>query len=181
MVNREGNKIICDIDFIGEENSWYIILTKANYVKKVANSLTSLGFENYLPLQKQLRIWHDRKKWIEVPAFGSYMFIKTNEKLRLKTFEVNGIIKYISVGGKLSTISEKEITSLKKIFSFDGEATICEGKFELGDRVEILNGYFKGFTGNLVQTNANKQLKIAIKEIGYNITVDITHSLVKKG
>ena len=167
---------------INAENTdkWFIVLCKANYVKKIALQLSKFQIETYYPVIKELRIWHDRKKWIEIPAFGSYLFVKASERERLKVFEVKGIVKYLQSEGKPTNISEQEIENLKKIFSFEGNIEVCEEKLEIGDQIEILDGFFHGFKGQLLQKNNNKQLKIALKEIGYSISIDIMHCQVKK-
>ncbi|NQU85049.1 MAG: antitermination protein NusG, partial [Mariniphaga sp.] len=46
---------------------WYAIYTKANGEKKLCSSLRKKNIECYLPLQKVLKYWSDRKKWIEEP------------------------------------------------------------------------------------------------------------------
>src|SRR5213075_948721 len=53
---------------------WYIWYTKPRAEKAVLERLLKKGVEVYLPLQKELRQWSDRKKWVEAPLFPGYIF-----------------------------------------------------------------------------------------------------------
>ncbi len=165
---------------VEESLSWYIIVCKTNFVKKAAARLVENGFQIFLPLKKELRIWSDRKKWIEIPAFGPYFFILTTEKKRFQTFEVSGILKYLHFDGKICKMSESELNNIKKIFEFDGEICILQETYTIGDKIEILEGYFKGFQGYLIEKRSLRQLKIVFKEIGYSILVDLRKIGIKK-
>ena len=50
---------------------WYVIYTKSRAEKQVNQRLLEQGIETYLPLQKIIRQWADRKKRVEVPT-GAY-------------------------------------------------------------------------------------------------------------
>ncbi|MBO4740830.1 MAG: UpxY family transcription antiterminator, partial [Bacteroidales bacterium] len=54
---------------------WVTFNTKPRAEKKVNELLIRNGFEPYLPLQRSLHKWHDRKKWVETPLFNSYIFV----------------------------------------------------------------------------------------------------------
>jgi hypothetical protein len=56
---------------MNHEKHWLVIYTKPRAEKKVNERLLEEGFETYLPLQKVIRQWSDRKKKVEVPLFNS--------------------------------------------------------------------------------------------------------------
>ncbi|MBO7540552.1 MAG: hypothetical protein J6T33_02695, partial [Bacteroidales bacterium] len=49
------------------EKHWVTFYTKPRAEKKAFLQLERSGFEPYLPMQRRLRKWHDRKKWVEMP------------------------------------------------------------------------------------------------------------------
>ena len=83
---------------------WYALYTKSRAEKKVAGELNKLGITNYLPIKRELRQWSDRKKWVEVPAISSYIFICIPKERYNDVFQVNGIVAYVSYKGKAVTI-----------------------------------------------------------------------------
>ena len=65
------------IDSGGEINKkWFVIYTRSRFEKKIYQELLKINIESYLPLQKKLKQWSDRKKWVEEPLFRSYIFVK---------------------------------------------------------------------------------------------------------
>ena len=58
------------------DKSWYALYVKSRAEKKVAADLSANSIEYYLPLQKVLKQWSDRKKWVEEPLFRSYVFVR---------------------------------------------------------------------------------------------------------
>jgi len=82
-------------------NNWYVLMTQPRAAKIVGKRLTEIEFENFVPIQRQLRQWHDRKKWVEVPLLNYYIFVYTNNKKRNGVFQISGITKFLSIDEKL--------------------------------------------------------------------------------
>ena len=58
------------------KKSWYVFYTCPRAEKKVNEYLLSIGYETFLPLRKELKIWKNRqRKFIETPLFSNYIFI----------------------------------------------------------------------------------------------------------
>lgn len=58
-------------NFKVERRDWYVLTTKPKFEKKVNQGLNKAHIINYLPLHKKLRVWNDRKKWVEMPHIYS--------------------------------------------------------------------------------------------------------------
>ncbi|MCC5944441.1 MAG: UpxY family transcription antiterminator, partial [Bernardetiaceae bacterium] len=142
-----------------KNKKWLVIITKPKSEKKVGKRLTEIGIEHLVPLQRQLRQWHDRKKWVYVPLFNSYIFVRIEEKHRNKVFDAAGIWKYLSIGGKIAVLKEQEIERIRRLCSFEGDVEISNTSFEVGEEVEIMAGHFIGFTGTLINVENKDKLK----------------------
>ncbi|MBX2932016.1 MAG: UpxY family transcription antiterminator [Chitinophagaceae bacterium] len=163
-----------------DNRKWYVLTTKPKAEKQVSKRLTENRVENFLPLQRQLRTWHDRKKWIETPLFNSYIFVKTEDKLRSKVFEVGGLIKYVSIGGQICILTEQEVERVRRLCSYSEPVTVGHENFERGEEVEILEGHFVGFCGQLLENGDKHKLKISIAGLGCFATVFIDKNIVRK-
>lgn len=64
--------------------------------------------------QQKLRQWSDRKKWIEVPFFRNYIFIKVSRKEFFNVLSIPGVVNYISFGGNPQKIPADQIKNIKK-------------------------------------------------------------------
>ena len=157
-----------------EQESWYVLYTRPNFERKVSKKLMDFGFFTYLPLQKELRCWNDRKAWVETPLFRSYVFVKTNLKKKDLVFKVSGIIKYVRVGKKLAVLSEREIDRIRQLCLHPEKIDIEFNCLEVGRKVEISGGVLKGLKGLLTEIDNNKKVRIYIEGLNCfaSVTVD---------
>ena len=68
--------------------SWYAVYTRPRAEKLVFQRIQETGIEVFLPMQKTIRQWSDRKKVIEKPLLSSYIFVKTKPKLFPLVFRI---------------------------------------------------------------------------------------------
>ncbi len=159
---------------------WYALYTKSRAEKKVADELNKLGIKNYLPLKRELRQWSDRKKWVEVPAISSYIFIKIPLDRYRDVFQVNGIVAYVSYKGKAVTIPDHEIEAMRRTIenkiAFDVEAT----DIKKGEEITVTSGPLKGIKGIVQTIQGTKKLYLNISNIGYTLVVNLDEATVQK-
>lgn len=161
-----------------EERKWYILRTHPQAEKRVAERLTTIGIEHYLPLRKQLKNWHDRKKYIDEVLFKSYVFVYTTDRNRQEVFQVAGIVKYLFVGGKIAVVTEKEIEQIK-IFC-TAENIEINKEYKKGDNVEVIAGQFIGLKGQLVAITDGEKLQIHIPALNCFANINIAKNDVIK-
>ncbi len=94
---------------------WYAIYTKANNEKKVFDHLKEENIECYLPLRKTLRQWSDRKKWIDVPLFRCYVFVKVSYIEFFSVLKIPGVVYYVSFGGEPQSSPDYQLDFIKTI------------------------------------------------------------------
>ncbi len=152
---------------------WYAIYTKSRAEKKTYSLLLQRGFEVYLPLQKKLKQWSDRKKWVEEPLFNSYMFVHVSERQYYEVLQTPGVVRYITFSGKAAPIREEQINLLKRILSSESELEISDHQFSVGEKVNVVGGPFHGMTGELVDLKNSKRFIIRFDELNKSIILNI--------
>lgn len=163
------------------EYHWHAIYTKSRNEKLVAKLLSDQGVEVYLPLQKKLRQWSDRKKWVEVPYINSYVFIKTSEKEYYSILNTQGVVRYVTFGGKAAPIPDWQIEAMQKIIASDTPILFSSHRFRKGEKVTIESGALMGYEGEVVMdTDGKKKVAIRIGNIGVSMVVQLDLSQVKK-
>lgn len=163
-----------------DNKKWYVITTRPRAEKQVSKRLTETGIENFLPVQSQLRRWHDRKKRVDVPLFPSYIFVKIHDRWRSKVFNIAGIIRYLSLEGRACVLSEDEIERVRCLCSYSETVTIEEGPPRSGDPVEIVGGHLAGLCGRLLESGGRHRVKISIDGLGCSAVAYIDESIVRK-
>ena len=95
------------------DRKWYAIYTKPRWEKKVAERLDEKGIEHFLPLIKTLKIWSDRKKWIQEPLFRSYIFVHVNPSEYLPALQTPGALRYITIESRPVAIPPIQIDAIR--------------------------------------------------------------------
>ena len=77
------------------------------------SELEEKGIETYLPLKKELRVWSDRKKWVESPLFTSYVFVKVSDREYHEAVNSDWAVCYVCFESRAVPIPDSQIESLK--------------------------------------------------------------------
>ena len=94
---------------------WYALYTKSRAEKKAERELQLKGLEAYLPLEKRLKQWSDRKKWVEFPMFRGYLFLFSRTVYFPKVLEHPAAVHVVRLSGKFAAIPDDQIEFIKKV------------------------------------------------------------------
>lgn len=135
---------------------WIAVYTRPRSEKKSSAELSRLGIETYLPIQKQLRNWSDRKTLIDVPVIPMIFFAHITDDDLQKIKKHPLIIHIISAPGKHTPahIPADQIEKLKYMLG-QSEIPISfeQGSFSSNDIVQIVRGSLRGLTGQVKEVN----------------------------
>lgn len=161
--------------------NWYAIYTKSRNEKKVYLLLTEQGITTYLPLQKILRQWSDRKKLVEVPYINSYVFVRSSEKEYFDILNTDGVVRFVTFSGKSAPIPDWQIQAMKNAIGSDLEVSFTSDTLKKGELVEFIAGPMAGTRGEVVKDNKGKnKIIIRIGNIGYSLVIKAQPKMVRK-
>jgi len=167
MVNK--NRVV--------QKNWHVVYTRSRAEKKVIEELTFNNIECFLPLQKKLRQWKDRKKWVDMPLMSGYCFVHITKKEYDKVLAVNNIVCYVTFEGKAAVVPDNQIDSLKQMLQqSDFEITVSHDNFKPGKKVEIIEGAMVGLQGELVEARGRNRFILRFSEINSAFTVEVPAS-----
>jgi transcription antitermination factor NusG len=160
---------------------WYLLYTNPRAEKKAALELQKKGYEVFLPLQKTLRTWSDRKKWVEEPLFKSYLFIETElEANYYNILNTSGIVKFISFQSHPAIVDPREIHLVKMLLGEHSEIVANRlgepgepGLWVEGEAVTIIAGPLLGTQGKLITTRTGNKMLLELQSIQQNILITI--------
>ena len=156
------------------QKQWHVIYTRSRAEKKVQVELTIKEIENFLPMQKRLRQWKDRKKWVEMPLMSGYCFVNITRKEYDLVLQTNNVVGYVRFEGKAAVIPEKQMDSLKQMLKqYDFEVNVTNENFEPGKKVEVIEGPMIGLRGELVKAQGKNKFIIRFNEINSVFSVEI--------
>lgn len=161
---------------------WKVIYTASRQEKKVVLMLEKYGVEHYLPLIKKLRLWSDRKKWIESPLFNGYVFVKPKPGQRDLVLQIPGVVKYLKYNGADAIVSDREIKLIENLIE-KGYHMENLGAVDLkrGDRVVIEQGVFKGFEAEVLKDDEGRDsVIVAFETISQVVKISLKKAFTKK-
>jgi transcription antitermination factor NusG len=157
-----------------KQKFWYVVYTRSRAEKKVCDELTYLNIECFLPLQKKLRQWKDRKKWVEMPLISGYCFVHISNKEYDKVLSTNNVVCYVTFEGKAAVIPAQQIDFLKQMLKQnDFEVTVSQQSFKVGKKVEILEGPMIGLRGELVEARGKNRFILRLNQINSTFIIEI--------
>ncbi|WP_340112486.1 UpxY family transcription antiterminator [Maribellus mangrovi] len=162
------------MNFRQGSKQWYAVYTRSRAEKKVQSELERKGIECFLPLQKKQRQWKDRKKWIDAPLLPGYCFVYVDRKEYDNVLQTDHVVCYITFEGKAALIREDQIQALKKLLQQNEfNVEITHESFEIGKKVEILEGALMGLKGELSEIRGKNKFLLRIEQIDKSIMVEV--------
>lgn len=157
------------------KEGWCVVYTRPQHEQKVAHQLRMLGIEYFLPMVKSLRIWSDRRKYINAPLFPSYVFVKLeNIQSYFSSLELKGILHYVRNGKQIASVPESIVLNLKLLLANSNEEILVSSEYILpGKRLFVSGGPFTGFECEMIRHNGKHKILVRIDLIHRNVIVDM--------
>jgi transcriptional antiterminator RfaH len=161
------------------EKYWYAVYTKPKAEKQVFKRFIETGIDTYLPLQKTLKQWSDRKKLVAVPLLSSYVFVYINLRQYDAVLKTPGVVKFICFEGRAVPIPQKQIDILKLIIESNTGVEITNTSLAPGQHVEVILGALKGLRGELLKPGVKNRFLVRIDAINQNIMLNIPENYLQ--
>ncbi len=146
---------------------------RSNHEKIVAARLQGQGVLTYLPIIREVRHWSDRKKVIESPLFGCYVFVQlepTDEKRRFLV-STSGVLRIVGQGAA-AEIPNEQIETIRKMIDNDAAPKPCPF-LKIGQRVRIRGGALEGVEGILSARNGAEELVVSIDAMERSVAIKV--------
>ena len=158
---------------------WYPVYTHSRAEKKACQELIRKNIIAYLPLKKELKQWSDRKKIVEEPLIKSYLFVYISAKEHAEVLMTNGIARFLYFSGKITSMPEQQIESLKLLLATDDELEVFDYDIKPGQKVIIKAGPFKDMIGELVSMHNKQRIILRLENMGFAININTSMGFVE--
>ena len=179
MGTRKSNLNSCGESLVNGTNDreaypkrWVAALVQMNCEKKVASKLDKLGITNYVPIQKEVHQWSDRKKIIDRIVIPMVVFVRLAKNEEDEFRRLPFIMKFITYPGaeELATpIPDEQIEQIQFLLKHSESPVTFSAHIEIGDAVRIVKGPLKGFIGHCCGMS-NSEIAIHLALLGYATT-----------
>jgi transcription antitermination factor NusG len=154
--------------------AWFALQTRYRYEERIATELETKGFESYLPKLREVRTWKDRKKVLNVPAFGGYLFARFEPSLqnRVRVLETTGVVKLLGNQGAPEPVSLREIESLRLALE-SGVPCSRHPYVQIGTPVRIRSGPLTGIEGRVLRMGNKLSVFVNVASVCQAIAVEV--------
>lgn len=164
-----GNGSINAGDAVGvSKQHWFVAIVNNNLEKACGEKLNKLGYESYVPIQRETHHWRNGKvKTIYRVVLPAIVLVRATELERRKEVVTLPSIKRFMLdkalkgnehySAPIAIIPNNQIEQLR--FMLENSATpvsIEAMPLHLGDRVRIIKGSLQGLEGNIVRCNGGE-------------------------
>lgn len=157
---------------------WYAVYTKPRWEKKVAGLLTRKGIENYCPLNKVVKQWHDRRKLVEEPLFTSYVFVRILPADVAEVKKTDGVLNFVYWLGKPAVVRDEEITIIQDFLDTYRDIRLEKVRVNPADTVQIIRGPLINRTGTVLEVY-QKKVKVILPSLGYSMVAELEKASVE--
>jgi len=171
---------------------WYSVSVLSNYEKKVAEQIKELvaqeGLEDQIeealvPTEEVIEVRKGKKVTAERRFMPGYILIRmdmTEHNYHLVS-NVNRVMGFLGQPGKPSPMRDAEVRAILNQVEEGAENPRSTIVFEVGEKVNVTDGPFEGFTGMVEDVDMEaSRLKVTVSIFGRETPVELEFMQVTK-
>ncbi len=177
-----------DINEMNEGLRWYVAHTYSGYENKVKTNLEKI-IENRglghlitdirIPTEIIVESDGGKEREVESKVFPSYVLVKmvmTDETWHVVR-NIRGVTGFVGPGSKPVPLTEEETAAIIK----DEPEKTTVLAIAVGDKVNIIDGVFRGYSGKLSAINEETgEVTVVVSTVGRDIPVNLDKKYVEK-
>jgi transcription antitermination factor NusG len=157
--------------------AWFALQVRAQYEKRVAEGLTGIGYEPFLPQYRCRRRWSDRIKEFDTALFPGYLFCRFDPLDRLPILKTPGVIQIVGYNRVPIPLDESEILAVQTLVD-SGVPNQPWPFLAVGDRVRVESGPLRGMEGILTAFKGQHRLLISITLLQRSVSAELDAAYV---
>ena len=158
--------------------NWFALRVRPKHERAVATNLSTLGFDEYVPLQKVRRRWSDRVKILEAPLFPGYIFCRFTYAERLRVLNSPGVESVVGFGKTDVPVEDSEIDALR-ILVATGKPLAHLPFLRIGQSVQIERGPLAGIRGVVLRDETAWRVVVSVEALDRSIAVEVDREVLE--
>ena len=154
---------------VAHSKRWYVALVRMHHEKKVSEYLNKVGIENFVPVQKEIHQWSDRRKLVESVLLPMMVFVHADPRERMEVLNFTTVSRYMVMRGESTpaVIPDDQMARFRFMLDYSEEA-ICMNSSPLarGEKVRVVKGPLTGLVGELVNVDGKSKIAVRLNMLG---------------
>jgi transcriptional antiterminator NusG len=156
--------------------AWHVLHTKSRQEKAVARALNARGIEHYLPLVTRVAYQSGRRRRVEQPLFSGYVFLHGTREQTFFAVATKRVANVLTVEDQPAFV--REIQTIREAIERGADLT-PESYLELGRRVRVTAGPFRGLEGLVDGRRTSNRLVLQVDALGRATSFEIDADLLE--
>lgn len=161
-----------------DKSHWFVAFVKNNTEKSSKEKLSNAGYESYVPIQTECKIWKNgRKAIVDRVIIPTIIFIRCTDNERRGIVALPYILKFMTnsaatpngaLSKSLAIIPDEQIERLRFMTgNSDTPISFEPQNFRKGERVRVIRGSLVGLEGEVTHINNDQsELSVSIDFLG---------------
>lgn len=149
--------------------SWYVVYTKHNMEKKVAETLNKKKLQVYCPTCNQMRVFHGKIKIDKTSLFPNVLFVLASESDHKQIRETDGVSGFLFWLQQPAVIDETELEALQLFLSIESEVRVEKVQVQIKDQSNLRSQNLK-VNYNMNEIDGLK--KLYLPSLGYAVIAE---------
>ena len=109
---------------VAHSKRWYVALVRMHHEKKVSEYLNKVGIENFVPVQKEIHQWSDRRKLVESVLLPMMVFVHADPRERMEVLNFTTVSRYMVMRGESSpaVIPDEQMARFRFMLDYSEES-----------------------------------------------------------
>lgn len=149
--------------------SWLAAYVRLHHEKKTRDRLTAMGVENFLPVQKELHQWSDRRRKIERVVIPMMIFVRVTPEERSLALTLSSVMRYLVLRGTSvpAIIPDEQMEKFRFMLDYsDAAVELCSSPLAPGELVRVIKGPLTGLEGELITLEGKSKVAVRLDMLG---------------
>ena len=155
---------------VAHSKRWYVALVRMHHEKKVAERLSKMGIDSFVPVQQQIHQWSDRRKKISRELIPMIVFVHVDALERKKVLELYSVNRYMVNRGESVplVIPDEQMERFRFMLDYsDSAISLNDPSLIPGEKVRVIKGPLSGLKGELVTVDGKTKVAVRIAALGF--------------
>ena len=154
---------------VAHSKRWYVALVRMHHEKKVAERLSKMGIDSFVPVQQQIHQWSDRRKMVDTVLLPMMVFVHVNPKERMEVLSFSTVSRYMVMRGESTpaVIPDEQMARFRFMLD-DSQEAVCMNHTPLarGEKVRVIKGPLSTVVDELVTVGGKSKIAVRLNTLG---------------
>jgi transcription antitermination factor NusG len=171
------SRIIRKVTVMTDNFRWFALRVRSRFEKQTAADLANRGYEACSACAPQRRVWADRIRTVEMPAFPGYIFARFDASQGPEVLKVPGIVSIVGFGSRYCPVEDSEMEALQIVLRSGVE--VEQEMLHPGARVRVCYGPLRDLEGVLVEVKNRHRLVVSVGLLNRSVAVEVDSALIE--